>query len=184
MATQHSLITGADNHEPKGVESAVAGRTYHANGAGSGVWRLTAAGEVTVQDANNVLTATNVEDALYEVFQTETLVEGQFANSNNGETILMSVPYSARVVSITFILAGTIATGSPTIAVTRSDGASMGAVQTITAAGSAEGTTFVFTPSANDILTSPTHRYIKLVMTPNTATGAQKIYVQARIKKV
>lgn len=182
MPTLHSSITGADQHEPKGVESATAGQFYAANGAGSGVWRSPAAGEITVVDPNNVLTATNVEDALYEVYQTETLVEGQFASAASAETILMSIPFSATVLSITFILAGTITTASPLITITRSDGAAMG-TQTIAFSGSAEGTVFTFIPSGNATLTNPTHRYIKLVLS-NPATGAQKIYVQARVKKV
>lgn len=37
--TQHSALTGADLHEPKGVASATRGQAYIANGSGSGVWR-------------------------------------------------------------------------------------------------------------------------------------------------
>lgn len=184
MATQHSTITGADNHEPKGVESAATGTSYHSTGLGTGLWRYSAATEVVLQDANNVFTGINVEDVLYELYQTENLIEGQFASAATGETILLPVPFSSTVVSITFILGGTITTGNPTVTVTRSDGASMGAAQVITFAGSAEGTGFTFVPTGNATLTSPTHRYIKLVLAPNSAVGAQKIYVQARIKKV
>lgn len=182
MPTLHSSITGADQHEPKGVESATAGKVYRANGVGSGTWSSVPAQEVLVIDPNNVIVATNVEDALYELYQTETLVEGQFASAASAETILMSIPFSATVLSITFILAGSITVANPLITVTRSDGASMG-TQTITFSGSAEGTVFTFTPSGNATLTNPTHRYIKLVLS-NPATGAQKIYVQARVKKV
>jgi len=39
MAT-HASLTGAELHEPKGVESATAGEVYVANGSGSGVWDL------------------------------------------------------------------------------------------------------------------------------------------------
>ena len=38
MAVQHSTLTGAENHEPKGVETATAGALYQANGIGSGTW--------------------------------------------------------------------------------------------------------------------------------------------------
>lgn len=39
MATKpHKLLTGADLHEPKGVETALTGQVYVANGAGSGAW--------------------------------------------------------------------------------------------------------------------------------------------------
>jgi hypothetical protein len=36
--TQHSALTGAELHEPKGVDSAAAGEIYQADGAGSGSW--------------------------------------------------------------------------------------------------------------------------------------------------
>lgn len=182
MATLHSTITGADNHEPKGVESATAGQVYRANGSGSGTWSQHPASEITVTDTNNVLTSTNVEDALYEVYQTENLIEGQFASISTGETILLPIPFSCNVVSITFILAGSITTANDTVTVTRSDGAAMGS-QVITFSGSAEGTAFTFTPSGNNIFTSPTHKYIKLVNSGGSS-GAVKCYVQARVKKV
>lgn len=35
---QHNQLTGADLHEPKGVETATAGQIYIADGAGSGDW--------------------------------------------------------------------------------------------------------------------------------------------------
>jgi len=38
MATEHSTLTGANLHEPKGVASATNGQIYLANGSGSGVW--------------------------------------------------------------------------------------------------------------------------------------------------
>lgn len=34
----HKNLTGADLHEPKGIESATSGQVYVANGAGSGNW--------------------------------------------------------------------------------------------------------------------------------------------------
>lgn len=36
--TQHSLLTGASLHEPKGVATAVANRVYLSNGTASGSW--------------------------------------------------------------------------------------------------------------------------------------------------
>ena len=183
MPTLHSTITGSDNHEPKGAESATSGTVYKSDGIGSGTWSNILAAEVPIADPNNVITATNVETALYEIYQTENLIGGQFASAASAETILLPIPMSCTVVSILFILAGAITTASPVVTVTRSDGAAMGS-QTITFSGSAEGTAFQFTPSGNNSLTYPTHRYIKLVNAPSGAAGAQKIYVQARIKKV
>lgn len=36
--TLHKNLTGADLHEPKGIESATSGQVYVANGAGGGAW--------------------------------------------------------------------------------------------------------------------------------------------------
>lgn len=36
--TLHKNLTGADLHEPKGVETATSGQAYIANGSGSGAW--------------------------------------------------------------------------------------------------------------------------------------------------
>lgn len=178
----HSTITGADNHEPKGVESATVGTNYVANGSGSGTWAKDTAANTTVLDAANVLVATDVEAALYEIYQADNLIEGRFDNVSAASTILMPIPFSCVVTSITFILAGAIITANDVITVTRSDGAAMGS-QTVAFSGSAEGTTFVFTPSGNNTFTAPTHKYIKLVNAAGSA-NAVVLYVQARIKKV
>lgn len=46
---QHSTLTGADLHEPKGVAAASAGKVYVSNGAGSGAWTtLTRYGELYI----------------------------------------------------------------------------------------------------------------------------------------
>jgi len=39
----HSLLTGSDLHEPKGVSTAIAGQVYISDGAGSGSWTDTGA---------------------------------------------------------------------------------------------------------------------------------------------
>ena len=40
MTIEHSVITGAGLHEPKGVASATSGKVYVSNGSGSGAWTL------------------------------------------------------------------------------------------------------------------------------------------------
>ena len=40
MTIEHSALTGASLHEPKGVASATTGKCYVADGAGSGAWTL------------------------------------------------------------------------------------------------------------------------------------------------
>lgn len=55
---QHSALTGADLHEPKGAASASAGQVYVANGAGSGVWSRLARGAITFIDTGTPYTLT------------------------------------------------------------------------------------------------------------------------------
>ena len=181
MATLHSTITGADNHEPKGVESATSGQVYVANGSGSGAWQSVPASSTSVSDPDNVFTGSNVETVLYELYQAKNLIEGSFTDVASVETVLMPVPFGCVVESIKMILAGPITTANSVITVTRSDGAAMGS-QTISYAGSTEGTSFTFIPSGNDTFVGGTHNYIKLV-SDGGASGASKMYVQAVVRR-
>ncbi len=182
MATLHSTITGSDNHEPKGVESALANRVYVSNGTGSGSWTLIPSASSSVADPNNVFTGTNVESVLYELYQTRNLIEGSFNDVASVETVLLPVPFNCVVESIKMILAGSITTANSIVTVTRSDGAAMGS-QTVAFAGSAEGTSFTFVPTGNTLFTAGTHNYIKLV-SDGGASGVSKMYVQALVRRV
>lgn len=42
MAIEHNTLTGNQNHEPRGVETALAGQVYIADGLGSGAWTTSA----------------------------------------------------------------------------------------------------------------------------------------------
>lgn len=53
MTIQHSLLTGADLHEPKGISTASLGEVYIANGAGSGAWDALTIAEVDVSAITN-----------------------------------------------------------------------------------------------------------------------------------
>lgn len=177
----HSSLTGADLHEPKGVASAAADTVYVANGSGSGTWKKTEAGDVTVADTGSKFAGTDVETVLLELYQLSSIVDGIFEDVSSVETVLLPIPFSCQVLSIKMILAGSITTADATITVTRSDGAAMG-TRVIEYAGSAEGTSFTFVPSANDTFTGGAHNYIKLV-SDGASTGSVKLYVQALIKR-
>lgn len=181
MASVHSTLTGADLHEPKGADGATANTVYIANGLGSGVWQKPSAVNTTISDPNNVFAGTDVEAALYEAWREGYLVDGVFADVSNPETILLPIPYSCTVVSIKMILSGSITVANSVVTVTRSDGAAMGS-QTIAFSGSAEGTSFVFTPSGNNVFTGGVHNYIKLVSDGGSTTAA-KLYVQALLRR-
>ena len=158
----HNTLTGADLHEPKGVESASAKTVYVANGSGSGAWTKQAAVDVTVSDPQSVFTGNNVEDALYELYQGVFLIEGSIPDVSNIDKLLLPIPFSCEVLSLKMILADAISVADTVITVTRSDGAAMG-TQTIVASGSAEGNSYTFTPTGNETFTGAVHHYIKCV---------------------
>lgn len=162
MPTNHAVITDPQIHEPKGVAGASSGTLYEANGSGSGVWKKPDASNVTIADANSNFIGTDVEAALNELFAGQVLMTSLFEDVSNPSTILIPIASDMIVDGIQFILGGAITVADATISVSRSDGASMGS-QVITQLGSAEGTTFAFTPSGNNTMVFASHKYIKLV---------------------
>lgn len=58
MATdvQHKDLTGAELHEPKGVDSASGGTVYVADGSGSGLWRTLSMGDLDISVIQRVRT--------------------------------------------------------------------------------------------------------------------------------
>lgn len=158
MATLHSTITGAENHEPKGVEGATGGTYYRADGTGSGAWVSVVAGEVGV--ASPSFPIATVEGALTQLWSASGLVvTSRIDDISNPESVLIPTPFNCRVSSIKMVLGGPITTADTVISVSRADGASMGS-QTIESAGSAEGSTVTFYPALNDVLTG--QDYLKI----------------------
>lgn len=177
----HSSLTGADLHEPKGIETATAGSVYTASGGGTGVWQKLPAANSLVADPNNVFAGSTVEDVLYELYQTDFLVEGNISNLSTPEKTLLPIPFTCDILSLKMILADPISGSDAIITVTRSDGAAMGS-QTITAAGSAEGSSFILMPTGNAHFIGGSHNYIKCVSNGLT-TGAAKLFIQAQIRR-
>lgn len=66
----HRDLTGAELHEPKGVESALSGTVYVANGSGSGVWSNLGGDRVTLNTLTSeggnltIPTGANLQQAL------------------------------------------------------------------------------------------------------------------------
>lgn len=120
---QHSALTGAELHEPKGAATASAGEVYVANGAASGVW--------TPREYHlNVL----LDDV------------------STASTIYVPIPYQGTVVKVTSVLEGAIGTSDATITVSNSAAASMGTI-TIANVGSAAGDIDTLAPSSNNVVT-------------------------------
>lgn len=181
MAVQHSSLTGADLHEPKGVATATVGTVYVANGASSGTWTSVPATSVSVVDANGYFTGTNVEDVLTELHESDRHMTGVFADISTPSTLLVPTIHGCVVEQIDFILAGAITTADATVTVTRSDGAAMGS-QVIAFSGSAEGTRFSLVPSGNNTFTDGVHFYVKLV-TDGASSTAMPCYVLVHLVK-
>lgn len=82
MAVQHANLTGAQLHEPKGIDAAAVGTVYEADGAGSGSW---------VDPLRNL----NNENLL--VFC------GELADISTPSSVYFPVPIACKVVKITVL---------------------------------------------------------------------------------
>lgn len=177
----HKDLTGTDLHEPKGVSGAAANTVYVADGSGSGAWQKPEAANVTVADADDNFTATNVEAALAELFEGYHTSNGVFEDVSTASTLLIPIPFDCTVTKIVMILGGALATADASVTVTRADGAAMGS-QTITQSGSTEGTVFEFTPSGNASFTYSSHKYVKLV-SDGGSTNTVPLYIQVHFTR-
>lgn len=90
--TVHRNLTGADLHEPKGVETALAGMVYVANGSGSGTW--VAATSVITNTAfttgDTKITFKNAADSGWILWQ-----EGSIGDGSSGATLRANADTSA-----------------------------------------------------------------------------------------
>jgi len=124
--TQHSTLTGADLHEPKGAASAAAGRVYVADGAASGAW--TALQDIYSGFINDVSTA---------------------------ETIYIPIQNAGTVAKVVTVLEGAITTADATLTVKNSAGTSMGTI-TVAESGSAAGDVDTLSPVSNNTVAANT----------------------------
>lgn len=153
MAIEHKNIPDGQIHEPKGISSATARQVYGANGSGSGAWKNLPYSDTVIM-----------------------------ADVSAPSFVLIPIPIDVVVSSIRFVLANAITVADSTITVTRGgDGASLG-TRTISYSGSAEGTTFDFTPSGNNTLNASTHKYLKIATDGASSTTApMSITIRAEV---
>lgn len=153
----HATLTGASLHEPKGVASATANTVYVADGAGSGTWQTLTSSSI------NTSSILNVNKYKHSV---------QMEDISTADFILVPVPSAATLTKATTILNNAITTADATLTFTNSTGPSTLGTSTITQAGSAEGSTFIFTPSANNSFTAGAYLKIATDGGSDTATKA------------
>lgn len=136
---QHSALTGASLHEPKGAASASANTVYVADGAGSGTW------EKIDEDAINTSSIKNV-NKMYMTYE--------IASLNGAQSYFMVVPVAATLESIRSVIDEAI-TGADNVLTFEIAGAPVtNGTVTITQSGSAAGDVDSATPTAANVLTA------------------------------
>lgn len=118
MTVQHSALTGAELHEPKGAASAGAGTVYVADGAGSGTWADPLS---SVNNLNTFCMQGVIEDI-----------------STTNDKIYFVIPSDCNLTAIKTVLYGTITVGDAVISIYK-NGVLQGQTLTISNAGSGAG---------------------------------------------
>lgn len=134
----HSALTGADLHEPKGVEAAGTDTVYVADGVGSGAW------EKITDDSIDSASIFNTNKHHIVVW---------LEDVSTADAIHVPFSFDGQVDKITSVLEGAITVADATITVTDNGGNSMGTI-TIAYSGSAEGDIDTLTPTVNNTFTA------------------------------
>lgn len=134
---EHSTLTGADLHEPKGVETASAGTVYVSDGAGSGTWIL--------------LPATSLGASNFNV--NKRIVYVRFPDVSTAGSVYVPIVDNCTITKITSVLQAAITGADSTVTVYNNAGVSMGTL-TIAYSGSAAGDKDTLSPSANNTFTN------------------------------
>jgi hypothetical protein len=172
---EHSAITDPNLHEPKGASTASANTAYWSDGAGSGTW---AKADMDNIDQSALLTFINdnIDDKDIDLTGSFYLLT-ELADVSTASSILVPVVDNCTLVSARLVLAGAIATANASVTFTNSAAASMGAAVTVTFAGSAEGTSFTFTASGNNVFVGPT--WFKIT-TDGASDNAVKLFITCK----
>lgn len=161
MALHHEL-TGADLHEPKGVESASANTVYAADGAGSGTWKKV---NVSMIDTSSIQSPNNI------------YLHAVLPDVSTPSSILVPVPAACTFENAVLTLGNAITVANASVSFARNDAASFGSAVTITQSGSAEGTTFTFTSTINKSIAA--NGYVKITSDGGSTTTAP-LYITLR----
>ena len=151
---QHSALTGAELHEPKGAAGASANETYVADGLGSGNWLEPEPKGVVGSSAGFVYVSDGADSGTMEKLVTSVplLLHTRIDNVSTADTIYIPMPYAGNVIKVTTVLEGTLVTADSTIDVKNSAGSSMGTI-TVAFSGSAAGDLDSLVPVSNNVVT-------------------------------
>jgi hypothetical protein len=136
---QHSTLTGADLHEPKGVGSASTNTVYVANGSGSGTWQKIAANQINTTSINNL---------------NKIVITTTFDDISTAHSHWVTAPIAGNIEKIYSVLHQSIATGDTTLTFKIGGVNVTNGVITITQSGSAAGDIDSATPTGANTVTA------------------------------
>ena len=150
---EHKDITGSDNHEPKGVESASSGEVYVADGAGSGAWEPNTLGSKYVLSA-------------------------RFDDISTAASIYTVAPFAGTITAIYVVLNGAITVANSNVTVEIAGVPVVGLAVTVGYSGSAAGSVFSDTAiTSSNAVTAGQAIEIITDGASSTAASAQVILV-------
>lgn len=129
---EHSTLTGASLHEPKGAATASSGQVYVADGAGSGSF--------------------STKKGYY-------VISAYAADISAAEDAYIPIPKAGTVVRASTVVGGAVTGGDLGITITNSSAQTMGTI-TVASSGSAAGTTDSVAISTNNTVTEDD--YVKI----------------------
>jgi hypothetical protein len=135
---EHSALTGAALHEPKGADTASANTAYISNGAGSGIWQKIASSQIDTTSIFNINKA----------YLTVSIVD-----VSTPETVYLYVPFNGTLNKVSSVLQNAITVADSLITVKDHSGATAGTF-TITQSGSAAGDIDGVTTTSNNTFTN------------------------------
>lgn len=115
---EHSALTGASLHEPKGVASATSGQVYVADGAGSGTWATpsTSYTKTTISEQTGSSYTLVLGDA------------GTTVEMNKSSAQTLTIPTNASVAYDTYTWINIVQTGAGTVTIVAASGVTLNGV--------------------------------------------------------
>lgn len=129
MPIEHRNLTGAQLHEPKGVENASEGTVYVADGAGSGTWVDPLSG---LGDANKLYLSLNIPDI------------------STAQSVFTVSPVTGTISKVWVVLHGAITVADAIVTAEINGVAVLGLSITCAFTGSAAGSQFNDTPTSQN----------------------------------
>lgn len=161
----HKDLTGSELHEPKGVASASSNTAYFADGSGSGSWRKITTSDIDSTSMQNPNT----------VYMTAVIPDVSMASS-----VLIPVIDKMTIQSAELTLGGAITSANSSVTFVRNDGSSLGSAVTVAQSGSAEGTSFSFTATTNQVISAL--GYVKIT-TDGGSTNTVPLYITVKFTR-